>query len=92
MKMKKLLVKDYIGMTVGIFLLAVSLNMFLVPNKVAAGGISGFATVLYHLTGWPVGIVMLVFNIPLFFYRRQNSRGALWFEYALRRGDAFADH
>ncbi len=67
MKMKKLLIKDYVGMTLGIFLLAVSLNMFLVPNKVAAGGISGFATVLYHLTGWPVGVVMLVFNIPLFF-------------------------
>ena len=66
MKMKKLLIKDYVGMTLGIFLLAVSLNMFLVPNKVAAGGISGFATVLYHLTGWPVGVVMLVFNIPLF--------------------------
>ncbi|WP_346353443.1 YitT family protein [Azotosporobacter soli] len=64
--MKKLVVKDYIGMTVGIFLLAVSLNMFLIPNKVAAGGISGLATVLYHLTGWPVGVVMLVFNIPLF--------------------------
>ncbi len=63
--MKKL-VRDYLGMTLGIVLTAVSLNMFLVPNKVAAGGISGLATVLHYLFGWPVGMLMLVFNIPLF--------------------------
>lgn len=33
---------------------AVSLNMFLIPNKVATGGISGLATVLHYLLDWPV--------------------------------------
>lgn len=62
----KRVVRNYLGMTLGIILTAVSLNMFLVPNKVAAGGISGLATVLHYLFDWPVGVVMLVFNIPLF--------------------------
>ncbi len=65
--MKKWL-RQYVGMTIGIILAAVALNMFLIPNKVAAGGVSGLATVLYHLSGWPVGVIMLVFNVPLFFW------------------------
>lgn len=63
--MKKLL-RQYLGMTIGIVLTAAALNMFLIPNKVAAGGVSGLATVLYYLSGWPVGMIMLAFNIPLF--------------------------
>ncbi len=52
--------------TVGSFLIAVALNYFLVPNKIAAGGVSGLATVIYYLAGFPIGITMLVLNIPLF--------------------------
>jgi uncharacterized membrane-anchored protein YitT (DUF2179 family) len=40
--------------------------MFLIPNKVAAGGVSGMATVLHYLLGLPVGLTMLALNIPLF--------------------------
>lgn len=64
--MKKIVWRDYLGITVGAAITAVSLNMFLIPNKVAAGGVSGLATVLHHLLGWPVGLIMLAFNIPLF--------------------------
>lgn len=53
-------------MTLGSALTALSLNMFLVPNKIAAGGVSGLATILYYTYGFPVGITMLVINIPLF--------------------------
>lgn len=58
--------RDYLGITLGAVITAVSLNMFLIPNKVAAGGVSGMATVLHYLLGWPVGITMLAMNIPLF--------------------------
>ena len=64
--MKKIVWRDYLGITIGAVITAVSLNMFLIPNKVAAGGVSGLATVLHHLLGWPVGLIMLAFNIPLF--------------------------
>lgn len=57
---------DYAGVLVGSFITALGLNVFLIPNKVAAGGVSGIATVLHYLFGVDVGMTMLVINIPLF--------------------------
>lgn len=57
---------DYLGITLGSLLTALGLTIFLVPNKIAAGGVSGLATVIFYLTHIPVGIMMLVINIPLF--------------------------
>lgn len=59
--------RDYLGIVLGTVITAVALNMFLIPNKVAAGGISGLATVLHHTFGLPVGMTMLSFDIPMFF-------------------------
>lgn len=59
-------IRSIIGITIGAILTAVALNMFLIPNKVAAGGVSGMATVLHYLIGVPVGITMLALNVPLF--------------------------
>ena len=64
--MKKIVWRDYLGIAVGAIITAIGLNMFLIPHKIAAGGVSGLATVLHYLVGWPVGVIMLVFNIPLF--------------------------
>ena len=58
--------KSYIIITLGCFIVAVGFNMFLVPNKIAPGGVSGIATVIYHRFGFPMGITMLIINIPLF--------------------------
>ncbi|MHB1127716.1 MAG: YitT family protein [Bacillota bacterium] len=57
---------DYLGITVGSAIVALGLVWFLIPHKIAAGGVSGLATVLYYLFSWPVGVSMLVLNIPLF--------------------------
>ena len=60
--------KDYIWIILGSLLTAAAINVFLVPYKIAPGGVSGIATVIYYLSGgrFPVGITMLVLNIPLF--------------------------
>ena len=58
--------QDYLIITLGSLITAVSINMLLVPNKIAPGGVSGAATVLYYLFQFPVGTTMLVLNIPLF--------------------------
>jgi uncharacterized membrane-anchored protein YitT (DUF2179 family) len=62
----KALVYDYLVIALGSFIGSLGLTMFLIPNKVAAGGVSGLATVLHYLFGLPVGWTMLAFNIPLF--------------------------
>lgn len=56
---------DYLWILAGTFITAIALDVFLVPNKIAAGGVSGLATVTYYLFGWPVGATMLAINIPL---------------------------
>ena len=58
--------KNYFYIIIGSTLVAVSMNIFLVPNKIAAGGVSGIATVLFYLFDLPIGITMLVLNVPLF--------------------------
>ncbi|NLO41066.1 MAG: YitT family protein [Ruminiclostridium sp.] len=52
----------------GSAILALSMNIFLVPHKIAPGGVSGVATVLFYLSGQkiPVGVAMLAMNVPLF--------------------------
>jgi uncharacterized membrane-anchored protein YitT (DUF2179 family) len=64
--LKKRTIIDYLGITAGSFLIALALTVFLVPNKIAAGGVSGLATVIYYITSFPIGITMLIINIPLF--------------------------
>lgn len=61
-------VRDYALMTVGIAITAWGLDAFLIPNKLAAGGVSGLATVFYYLfrdrfgVTVPIGVQMLVMN------------------------------
>jgi uncharacterized membrane-anchored protein YitT (DUF2179 family) len=61
-------VRDYALMTFGILVTAWGLNAFLIPNKLAAGGVSGLATVFYYLfqdkfgVNVPIGMQMLAMN------------------------------
>lgn len=59
-------VLDYLGVFIGVAITALSLVWLQIPNKIAAGGVSGLAIVSYHLWGWPVAITMILINIPLF--------------------------
>jgi uncharacterized membrane-anchored protein YitT (DUF2179 family) len=63
---KKQIVLAYGGIALGSFLLAIGLQLFLVPGKLSPGGISSLATILYHLFGVPLSITNLVVNAALF--------------------------
>lgn len=65
MRTKRVL-REYIGITLGVLITAIALNMFLIPNKLAAGGVSGLSTVLHYSFGFPVGLTMAVANVVLF--------------------------
>ncbi|MGI6165251.1 MAG: YitT family protein [Limnochordia bacterium] len=60
-------VGSFLGNIAGVMLTGVAMAAFLIPNRIAAGGVSGLATVLYHTTGIPVGVMMLAINIPLLY-------------------------
>lgn len=57
---------SYLGVLLGVIVTGVGLSFFLVPNRIAAGGVSGLSTVLLHLMNLPMGITMLALNVPLF--------------------------
>jgi len=65
---KKTNVKSYLSIVLGCFIVALSMNLFLIPYKLAPGGVSGLSTILYYVFNGavPVGILMLILNVPLF--------------------------
>jgi uncharacterized membrane-anchored protein YitT (DUF2179 family) len=59
--------KEYILITIGFIFVSLSLELFLVPNKIAAGGVSGIAIIINSI--FPildVGALMLIMNVVLF--------------------------
>ena len=40
--------------------------LFLVPGRLAAGGVSGAAQIVNRYTGWPIGVMVILANLPLF--------------------------
>lgn len=59
-------VLEYIYIIIGAAIIAIGFNVFLLPNEVASGGVSGISTILKGVFGWNPGIVQYAFNIPLF--------------------------
>jgi uncharacterized membrane-anchored protein YitT (DUF2179 family) len=53
-----------IAITIGAILMATGLEIFLVPNHVIDGGITGISIMLAHLTGWKLGIFLFILNLP----------------------------
>ena len=53
---------------VGAFLMAVATSLFLLPNQLSSGGIAGIATIIYYFLKIPMGITVLILNIPLFLF------------------------
>jgi uncharacterized membrane-anchored protein YitT (DUF2179 family) len=51
----------------GAFLVAVGLEIFLVPNHVIDGGIVGISIILSHLFKMNLGILLFLLNMPFFF-------------------------
>jgi uncharacterized membrane-anchored protein YitT (DUF2179 family) len=59
-------IQDYVLVALGALIQAISLRIFFVPANLASGGVSGIAQLINHFTGWPIGLMVLIGNIPLF--------------------------
>ncbi|MBE7023553.1 MAG: YitT family protein [Ruminococcaceae bacterium] len=60
--------KKYLTVLLGSAITALSLNLFLIPADIAPGGLSGIAIILHHLASIPVGLSILIFNVPIFLW------------------------
>ena len=62
----KNIIIEFFGTILGSFIMAVGISLFLLPNQLSSGGVSGIATITYYLLNIPMGTMMLWINIPLF--------------------------
>ena len=59
-------IRDYGLLVLGAIIQAASMDLFFIPGQIASGGVSGLAQVLNQHTGLPIGMMVLVMNVPLF--------------------------
>lgn len=54
--------KDIAVIIFGAFLFAVAVNMFVIPNDLGEGGVTGITIILFYLFEWGPGIVSFIIN------------------------------
>lgn len=64
-KTMKRRVLDYIQITLAALLYSIAVSLFLDPNALAPGGVTGIAIILNRLTGLETGTLVLAINIPI---------------------------
>jgi LPXTG-motif cell wall-anchored protein len=58
--------QDYSLLLLGALVQAFAMRLFLVPGQLVSGGISGAAQIINHFVSFPIGVMVLIGNIPLF--------------------------
>ncbi|NOZ87786.1 MAG: YitT family protein [Deltaproteobacteria bacterium] len=57
---------DWTSIIIGSLVMALAFDLFLVPNNVVPGGVTGIAMLLNYWFHTPIGMVTVIANIPLF--------------------------
>ena len=57
--------KEYALITFGLLAYSLGWTIFLLPNNLVGGGVSGFSAILFYATGIPMGYTYLVLNVIL---------------------------
>lgn len=73
-------VKDILGITVGCIIVAIAMQMILVPVRLLTGGVSGIAIMLKFVTSLDLWVWYVILNIPILVagYRFISRRFALY--------------
>lgn len=58
-------IRNYSFILIGAFIMASGFVLFITPYKIVPGGVYGISIVLHYILGTPVGMMALVFDIPL---------------------------
>ncbi len=59
---------QYAKIVLGSAIYAAGFSYFTYPNAIVSGGVTGISMILNYLFGLPVGILIIVMNIPLFLW------------------------
>ena len=58
--------RDMLFIISGALIQALAMRLFLIPGLMVSGGISGAAQIINYFSGWPIGLMVLLGNIPLY--------------------------
>ena len=58
-------VKNYIILTIAAMIYAISISLFLDPNNIAPGGVTGIAILINRFVAIPTGTINFLLNIPI---------------------------
>lgn len=61
-------IRKYLFLELGALLAAIGLEEFLIPNNIIDGGITGISIISSYLSKLPLGIFILIFNIPFLIF------------------------
>ena len=64
----KRIVIESIGTIIGAMFIAFGVASFLLPSQLSSGGVSGIATITYYLLNIPMGMMIIIINLPLFIF------------------------
>jgi uncharacterized membrane-anchored protein YitT (DUF2179 family) len=67
--------RDYLFILAGALVQALAMRLFLIPAQLVSGGISGTAQLINHYIPWPIGLMVFIGNVPLFFLGWQYLGG-----------------
>jgi uncharacterized membrane-anchored protein YitT (DUF2179 family) len=59
------LVKKTVLIILGCLIIAVAVNLFIIPNMLLSGGITGIGLMVQYIFKIPLGVTILILNIPL---------------------------
>lgn len=57
--------RRYAQIFIGCLVSGIAMNIFLIPSQLLSGGISGIAIILYYLFGLPIGVQLIIYNLPV---------------------------
>ena len=59
-------------LTIGSLIAAAALELFLIPNTILDGGVTGIAIIIYKLFNYRLGILVILLNIPFMYVGYKN--------------------
>lgn len=79
------ILRKILGLTIGAIIYSAGLNLFLIPNHIIDGGVTGISLLAQALTGVPFSVLIVVLNLPFFYlgYKRLGAGLAVSATYAI---------
>ena len=60
-------VRRYFVILFGCIVCGIGINLFILPANLLTSGLGGIAILLHYFVDWPVGVQLLIYNLPILY-------------------------